>query len=71
MIVPPTATPVTMPVVLPMVAVAVLLLLHVPPDVASVKVIVNPWHTDTGPTIGAGELDTVTVVVTLQPEPKE
>ena len=40
--------PVTVPVVLT-VALAVLLLLHVPPAVASVSVMLVPGHTDVGP----------------------
>jgi hypothetical protein len=49
----PPATPVTTPVV-DTVAVAVLLDVHVPPVVASVRVIVEPIHTSDGPAIAAG-----------------
>ena len=45
MLVVPAATPVTIPVVEPMVAVPVALLLHVPPVVALVSVIELPAHT--------------------------
>ena len=59
----PAATPVTTPVVL-IVATEVLLLLHVPPAVASVKLVVNPIHTDAVPVMVAGKGLTVAVVVT-------
>ena len=45
MVVVPALTPVTAPV-LPTVAIAVLLLLHTPPVVASLNVVVAPEHTD-------------------------
>lgn len=57
---PPAATPVTTPVVLT-VAIKVLLLLHVPPAVASVSVLVPPTVVDAIPEMGAGIGDTVTV----------
>ena len=52
------------------VAASGLLLVHVPPGVPSVNVIVWPTHTDDGPDIGAadGEL-TVTTTVEAQPVP--
>ena len=55
----PTATPVTIPVVDPTVAVPVALLLHVP-VLASVNVVVNPTHTDRVPLITPGNGFTVT-----------
>ena len=42
---------------------AVTVLLHVPPAVASVKVVVNPVHTLNVPFITPGAGDTVTVAV--------
>ena len=50
----PAATPVTMPEEEPMVATEVLLLVHVPPLVASVSVVVWPVHTLVVPAIAAG-----------------
>jgi hypothetical protein len=46
--------PVTMPVVAPTTATVVLLLLHVPPDVASLSVVVAPTHKVRTPVIAAG-----------------
>lgn len=65
----PLVTPVTAPEV-PTVAFA-LLLLQVPPPVASVNVVAEPVHTDAVPPIAAGEVLMVTVAVTLQPGPVE
>jgi hypothetical protein len=49
-------------------ATVVLLLLHVPPDVALVMVMVKPpAHTVDAPTIAAGNGNTVTIVVMIQP----
>jgi hypothetical protein len=48
----PEATPVTTPVVEPTVAIAVLLLLHVPPDVALLSVVILPGHTLAVPVMG-------------------
>ena len=50
----PPAIPVTIPVNEPIVAMVLLLLLHVPPDVLSLTVINEPAHTESGPDIGAG-----------------
>jgi len=50
----------------PIVATVVLLLVHVPPPVASDKVVVDPAHSDVVPVIGESGL-TVTNVVALQP----
>jgi len=58
--------PVTTPVVLT-VAIKVLLLLHVPPGVASVSVLVPPTVVDAIPEMGAGIGDTVTVREAEQP----
>ena len=61
-----TVSPVTMPVVDPMTAMPVLLLLHVPPP-ASLKEVVDPEHTDNVPSIAVGKGSTVTTAVTRQP----
>lgn len=66
MVHPPTATPVTTPVELT-VAIDVLLLLHEPPEVASVSVLVPPTVVVAIPDIGAGIGATVTVREAEQP----
>ena len=68
MVAVPAATPVTIPVTEPTVALAVLLLVHVPPVVTSVNVVVVPVHTFSVPVIGLTDVGvTVTTVVTSQP----
>ena len=70
MVVVPAVAPVITPVAEPMVAVPVVLLLHVPPVVASVSAIVEPEHTlkpADGPRMLVGTGFTVTVVVAVQP----
>ena len=62
----PADAPVTSPVALLTVATEVLLLLHVPPVVASVNVVVEPTHTADAPLIAAGSGLTVIVVVVKQ-----
>ena len=62
----PTVTPVTMPVD-PTDAIPEALVLHVPPEVASVSEMVEPAHTEEAPDIAAGNAFTVTVVVAMQP----
>jgi hypothetical protein len=52
-----------MPVDGPTEATAVLLLAHPPPDVASVRLVVLPAHTDVVPVIDEGSAFTVTVIV--------
>jgi hypothetical protein len=69
MVATPTDIPVTSPDEGLMVAMPVALLLHEPPAVASVKVIVPPTATEVGPAIGATPAVTVTVLVTKQPVP--
>lgn len=67
----PGATPPIRPVLTPVVvavAINVLLLLHVPPPVVSVKVIAWPWHTLLLPIMGDNEL-MIIVLATLQPSP--
>ncbi len=59
--------PVTVPVEEPMVATAVLLLLHTPPLVALVNVVVKPTHTLIVPPIAAGFGLTVKLVTAIQP----
>lgn len=51
----------------PIVAIVVGLMLHVPPVVEVLTVIVEPAHTLVGPTIGAAADTTVTTIVTLHP----
>jgi hypothetical protein len=63
--------PVTMPVDIPTEATAGLLLLQVPPMVASSSVVVRPEHTARVPLIAAGSGSTVTTAVVIQPEPSE
>ncbi len=62
----PADTPPAMPVASPIVATAVLLLVHVPPP-ASVRVELVPTQNDETPEIGLGNGFTVTVVVIRQP----
>ncbi len=58
----PVATPVRIPLVAPIVATEVVLLLHNPPGMRSEKVPVLPTQIPTGATIGKGASITVTVV---------
>ena len=67
MVVTPAATPVTMPLEVPMEAVAAFALLHAPPPTRSVKVVVAPVQTLTAPDIVDGERLTVTGAVMKQP----
>jgi hypothetical protein len=62
MVVVPAATPVTIPVEEPTVATGETVLAHVPPLVASVKVIEDPTHTVLLPVIAAGAAVTVSVL---------
>ena len=62
-VVDPPDTPVTTPVVEPIVAIAVLLLLHVPPADVFVSVVVLPTQTLVTPPIAAGNGSIVTKVV--------
>ena len=62
----PAAIPVTIPPV-PTVALLVLLLLHVPPDVASVKPAVNPAHTIDVPLTADGYELIITVALPVAP----
>ena len=66
----PVATPVTTPVV-PMVALAGMLLLQMPPAVGSLNVIVEPTHTAGVPVMSDGSGLTVIGKVAEQPAPTE
>jgi hypothetical protein len=68
MVAEPLETPDMIPVVMPAVATAVLLLLHVPLP-ASLSVIVAPVQTVDGPEMPAGSGYTVIVVIILHPVP--
>ena len=70
MVAVPAVPPVTTPVVEFTVA-DVELLLHVPPAVASVSVIVAPTHTAVGPVMAVGAGVIVMVLVARQPVPSE
>ncbi len=63
----PAVIPVTTPVPAPTEATDVLLLLHAPPPVASLSVVVAPTHALAVPVITDGVGDTVNVAVVLQP----
>ena len=63
MLTEPEATPVTMPDVEATVAIAVLLLLHVPPVVPSLSATVDPTHTLVVPAIADGGVFTVMFAV--------
>ena len=62
----PGLTPLILPVVNPAVAIPVLLLVHVPPPPASLKLVVPPWHRESTPEI-VDSGSTVTTVVTSHP----
>ena len=64
----PGATPVTMPVALPIVATPVLPELHVPLPVVQFNVTVAPTHNVAVPVMAAGEARTVTVLLTAAPQ---
>ena len=62
----PGDTPVTIPVPEVTDAMPVLVLVQVPPDVASLNVMDDDAHTPFGPVIAAGAAPTVTVTADLQ-----
>ena len=66
----PPKTPVITPVILSILATLGVLLLHVPPMVVSVSVVVVPWHMIKVPVIGVGSALTVMIFVTKQVEEK-
>jgi hypothetical protein len=70
MVLVPAVTPVITPAVL-MVATDGVLLLHVPPVVVLLTVVVSPAHTCSVPVMAAGSGFTVTVAVRIQPVPSE
>jgi hypothetical protein len=59
----PAVKPYTMPVVDPTVATVVAELLHVPPAVPSLKVMVEPAHIEEAPLMAVGDGITVSVAV--------
>ena len=59
------------PVVEPIVPVAVLLLVHVPPETRSFKAVVEPAHKAVVPVIADGAVFIVTFFETMHPVPKE
>ena len=65
----PADTPVTIPIELT-VAVDILLLLHAPPPMLSLNVIIAPVHTMPGPEMADGNGFIVTPFVALQPAGK-
>lgn len=67
MVAVPAATPVMSPEVRPAVATPVLLLVQLPPLIASLSVMVVATHSADAPIIAVGEGLTVTVVVVTQP----
>jgi hypothetical protein len=67
MVTVPAATPPIAPVPLPAVATAVLLLLQLPPAVASLSVMVSPAHTAVLPVIANGKGKTVNGDAAIQP----
>ena len=69
MVAVPELMPVTMPVPEPIVAISVLLLVHTPPGVESVRAMAVPTQRIVaGPVIADGAAVTVIVLVTLQPD---
>ena len=66
---PNVPTAVTTPVDEPIVAMLVLLLTHVPPEVVSLNPVVNPEQTIAVPEIAGGEGLTVNADVAMQPVP--
>jgi len=63
----PTSTAFKTPLLVPIVATAVLLLLHAPPVVALLSVADAPAHTLVAPVMDGGEGLTVNAVVVMQP----
>jgi hypothetical protein len=64
----PAAIPVTTPLAEPTVAVAVLLLLQVPPVAALLSVVAPPTQSDAVPVLVPGAALTVTVTTLRQPD---
>lgn len=70
-VVPVTLPPVTTPVSDPTLATDGVLLVHVPPEMGSLNVMLDPVHTLFGPDIAVGNAVTDTVVVAGDPHPLE
>ncbi len=66
MVVVPAFTPVSNPVLAPIVATEVWLLSQVPPVVKSLKVVVLPWQTADAPVMGV-RVFTVSIAVATHP----
>ena len=64
MVVMPAVMPYTMPDVVPIVAIVVFVLLHIPPLLASLKVVVAAVQTCIVPAIAGGNGLTVTITLT-------
>jgi hypothetical protein len=62
----PMLIPSTLPVV-PSILILLLVVLHAPPLVPFVSMMVAPWHTEEGPPIAVGAVLTVTVSFVEQP----
>jgi hypothetical protein len=69
MVVTPADIPETKPLPEPIVATPALVLVHVPPEVRSDNVVVNPKHTPSAPVIEAGVAFTVTVTLAVLTQP--
>ena len=67
MVTDPVTSPLTTPVVAPTNASTGLLLLHMPPAVVLLSVMLSFRHTPPAPLIGAGKEVTVTILVAAQP----
>lgn len=66
MIAVPAETPITTPDTVPTFAIAILLLLHVPPPGAPTSVVDPPWHTAIAPLIDGNGL-TENDIIAMQP----
>lgn len=65
----PAAVPSTTPLLLPMAATEVLLLVHVPPPVPLLSAVVLPTHTDRLPVMEVDSVLTVMVFIAVQARP--
>jgi hypothetical protein len=66
MVATPADAPVSMPEVVTILAIPALLLLHVPPVMASLSSVASPSHTSETPLIKGGMGLTVTIAVVVQ-----
>ena len=71
MVVKPGVNVLRIPEVAPIAATDVVLLVHTPPVMPSDKIVELPVQTEVLPVMAVGEGVTVTVFVTVQPEPRE